>query len=386
MSPLELPQERDRLYAPMIDSLHISGFKLFRDITLPKLGRMNLFVGENNTGKSCLLEAIGLYAGLNPIVDLLQTAALRSGEPLRPWEVDGWNEEGTALRHPLFELFHLAASGEGNIDSSTFLIGKVGDSSPLRVEYHLLEVTIDKDGSRRYNPARQGEVVFGAMERALFVFRGDKQIAQFNRQAPFLTSPWNDPEGTPLSRPPFIPHLPAAGFPDWRAASFWDALIQGPGQKLVLDWLRLVDPRIEDLDYIAGKQNSRVALLKLEGQGRIPLRSMGDGVRRMFHIGLAMAMASKGILLIDEFENGLHWRVQRELWAALGRAAQEFDVQIFATTHSRDCIDGFVTASKESSVPDAKMYRLEREGDEIYAVNLSLINVEDALEVNGEVR
>jgi predicted ATP-dependent endonuclease of OLD family len=106
----------------------------------------------------------------------------------------------------------------------------------------------------------------------------------------------------------------------------------------------------------------------------------------MFHIGLAMATASKGILLIDEFENGLHWRVQRELWAALGKAAKEFDVQIFATTHSRDCIGGFVSASKELSIPDATVYRLEREGDEIYAVDLALVNVEDALEVNGEVR
>jgi predicted ATP-dependent endonuclease of OLD family len=106
----------------------------------------------------------------------------------------------------------------------------------------------------------------------------------------------------------------------------------------------------------------------------------------MFHIGLAMATASKGILLIDEFENGLHWRVQRELWAALGRAAQEFEVQIFATTHSRDCVGGFVSASKELNIPDSKMYRLERKGEEIYAVDTPLINVEAALELNGEVR
>jgi AAA15 family ATPase/GTPase len=148
----------------------------------------------------------------------------------------------------------------------------------------------------------------------------------------------------------------------------------------------MIDPRIEALDYIAGRGTSRIALLKVEGQGRIPLGTMGDGVRRMFHIGLAMATASKGILLIDEFENGLHWHVQRELWAALGRAAKGFDVQIFATTHSRDCIAGFVSASKETGVSDAKMYRLEREDDEIYAVDLALVNVDAAMHLNAEVR
>jgi AAA15 family ATPase/GTPase len=42
----------------MIPSLHITGFKLFRDLELPKLGSLNLFVGKNNTGKTCLLEAV----------------------------------------------------------------------------------------------------------------------------------------------------------------------------------------------------------------------------------------------------------------------------------------------------------------------------------------
>jgi hypothetical protein len=181
-------------------------------------------------------------------------------------------------------------------------------------------------------------------------------------------------------------HLPAGGFSDEKAASLWDQLIQGPSQELVLYWMSLIDSRIQALDYIAGRGTSRIPILKVQGEGRIPLSSMGDGLRRMFHIGLAAATASKGILLIDEFENGLHWRVQRELWAALGRVAQAFDVQIFATTHSRDCIGGFVSASKESGIEDAKLYRLEREGEEIYAVDLALVNVEDALEVNGEVR
>jgi hypothetical protein len=333
-----------------------------------------------------LLEAIGLYAGRNPIGDLLQTAAIRTGEPLRPWEADGWNEEGAAIRHPVFELFHQAASGGGNIDSSTFLVERVGDSSPLRVEYQLLEVTINEDGSRQYHPARSGEIVFGAMERAFFVYRGNKQLAQFSRQILLLNSQLPDLERVPLNGVPFNPLLPANGFPDWKAASLWDSLIQGPGQGRVLDWMRMIDHRIEALDYIAGRGTSRIALLKVEGQGRIPLRSMGDGLRRMFHIGLAMATASKGILLIDEFENGLHWRVQQELWVALAKAAKEFEVQIFATTHSRDCIGGFVSASEELGIRDAKLYRLEREGEETYAVDLALINVEAALQLNSEVR
>jgi hypothetical protein len=209
-----------------------------------------------------------------------------------------------------------------------------------------------------------------------------------------------------------VAYLPAGGFSEEKAASMWDALVQGPGQELVLDWLRMLDPRIEDLAYIGdeGPQRNRVALLKMEGQGRIPLRSMGDGLTRLFHIGLAMASASKGILLIDEFENGLHWKVQEKLWGALGKAALKFDVQIFATTHSRDCIENFAAVGKKwdrnnatdyltaqiSHSPNAigkglerkhaVIYRLERKGDDVFASNLPVINVDAAMRENEEVR
>jgi predicted ATPase len=369
----------------MIESLHIAGFKLFRDLTLPKLGRMNLFVGENNTGKSCLLEAIGIYAGRNPVADILQAASLRSQEPLRPWEVDGWNEEGTAVRHPVFDLFHRERSAEG-AKLSPILIEEIGDPNSLHVSFRWHDIVPNEEGLRRYVPVLPGHVTVDHLEFALPVSRGLNQVALITRRQLPLRPRLLDSERIPSEGALVVVHLTANGFSDEKEASLWDSLVQGPGQKQVLNWMRMLDPRIEALDYIAGRLRTRVALLKVEDENRIPLNSMGDGLRRMFHVGLAMATASKGILLIDEFENGLHWRVQRELWAALARAAQEFDVQIFATTHSRDCIGGFVSASKESGIEDAKLYRLEREGDEIYAVDLALINVEDALELNGEVR
>ncbi len=88
-----------------------------------------------------------------------------------------------------------------------------------------------------------------------------------------------------------------------------------------------------------------------------------------------MASASHGVLLIDEFENGLYWEAQVEVWKALTAAAKSFDVQIFATTHSRDCIQGFLQASGESMFNDSKIYRLERIDKRVVAINLPLINV-----------
>jgi hypothetical protein len=368
----------------MIQSLHISGYKLFRDITLPRLGRLNLFVGENNTGKSCLLEAVGLYAGRTPVTDILETASRRSPDKVRPWGVEGINEESTSLRHPVFDLFHR----EGPSSMVPILIEKIGDPNPLRVEFRYHQRVTDDQGVSRYVPVFPGDVVGEHLEMALPVYRGEKQVGLITRRMLPLRSRITDTEKLFNEDAFTIAHLPANGFSDQKAASMWDALVQGPGQSLVLDWLRMLEPRIEDLAYIGeeGFQRSRVALLKVEREGRIPLRSMGDGVTKLFHVGLAMASASRGVLLIDEFENGLHWKVQGKLWDVLGAVAKISDVQIFATTHSRDCIESFTAASRALSQGDAAIYRLQRKGDDVFASDLPLINVDAAMREHEEVR
>jgi hypothetical protein len=370
----------------MIASLRVAGFKLFRDTTLPKLGNLNLFVGENNSGKSCLLEAINLYGGHAPVWDLVQTAAGRSEEGLRAWDAVELTEEGTSLLHPVFDLFYRG----GQAPTREFIIEKVGDASPLRVRCLPHRTARDEQGFIRYVPLTEEEPTPPeGTEIALAVLRGDRQVGLLTRRRlPMMRSRAAVSEKVPNEDASVVALLPANGFSNAKAASMWDALVQGPGQELVLDWLRMLDPRIEDLAYISGRWDarSRMALLKFRGQGRIPLRSMGDGLTKLFHIAIAVASASKGILLIDEFENGLHWSVQERLWIAVARASYEFGVQVFSTTHSRDCIEGFTSAVRAGDPDNAAVYRLERKGDDVLATNLPLINLDAAMREHEEVR
>lgn len=46
----------------MLDSLYIKNFRVFKQLEIEKLGQVNLIVGKNNSGKSCLLEALYIYA------------------------------------------------------------------------------------------------------------------------------------------------------------------------------------------------------------------------------------------------------------------------------------------------------------------------------------
>src|SRR5207245_4072449 len=79
----------------------------------------------------------------------------------------------------------------------------------------------------------------------------------------------------------------------------------------------------------------------------LPLHSLGNGMWRILGIALALMNAKEGILLIDEFENGLYYSVQPDLWRFIFRLARSLDVQVFAATHSWDCLKGFQEAAQE---------------------------------------
>ena len=80
--------------------------------------------------------------------------------------------------------------------------------------------------------------------------------------------------------------------------------------------------------------------LKLEGVAdRIPIGSAGDGMWRMLGLALALANAEGGVLLVDEIDTGLHYSVMGDMWQMVSTRAAALDVQVFATTHSRDCYE-----------------------------------------------
>ena len=117
-----------------------------------------------------------------------------------------------------------------------------------------------------------------------------------------------------------------------------------------------------------------------------PLRSLGDGATRTFGVSLALANCRDGILLIDEAENGIHHSLQSKFWEMVLCAAQLSNIQVVATTHSKDCINGFAAAALESPDVSSNLVRIDRHQGKTYAVEYSKEELEIAAEQNIEVR
>ena len=87
---------------------------------------------------------------------------------------------------------------------------------------------------------------------------------------------------------------------------------------------------------------------------------MGDGMLRVLQLALKLFAAKGGFLLIDEFENGLHYSVQEKVWGLLFEVAERHNIQIFATTHSWDCIESFTKVAVARTETDGVLFRLGR--------------------------
>lgn len=147
----------------------------------------------------------------------------------------------------------------------------------------------------------------------------------------------------------------------------WDRIALTDDEKDVVKALHIVAPTISGVNMVRDKSvfRSRTAIVRVGDIAQpVPLRSFNDGLNRLFGIILSLVNAHGGFLLIDEFENGLHYSVQLDTWRTVFRLAQSRDIQVFATSHSWDAIEAFQKAAAEAPA-NGVLVRLARRNDDI---------------------
>ena len=125
------------------------------------------------------------------------------------------------------------------------------------------------------------------------------------------------------------------------------------------------------------------------GMGRMaPIALMGEGVKRLLTIALAFLHARGTAILIDEIENGLHYSKLKEVWKWLIYLSQEFNVQVFATTHSYECIVAANNAFTELKSDELHLHRLYRrsESEPVKAITYTKDMLETNIEYFWELR
>jgi len=360
-----------------LTNLKIQNFRLLKDVEIQQLGRVNLIVGKNNAGKSSVLEALRIYEALGS--PLLLETLLKEHD-----EMEGVTSgEGVLSVENFFTNRTLPPPGEniyiGNMEHTEYV--------SLKPVYFTLG-TGDKDQEGSFFRRRvrteldPSELTsFEEVRQALKINSKNRQLEppaiRSRLELPGVLQVWLDFQsydrdnyklgqlelqkmGLDLSSC----YVPVDFIPTRRLADIWDDIYLTYGQP-VIDGLKLIDSEVEGLTFkkVAGDmEGERKPFVKRKGQDRLePLKSYGDGMRRVLQLFLYLIKAKGRLLLIDEFENGLHYEAQYQIWELLFTLAKALNVQVFATTHSDDCIDAFHRVSvSEENEEEAILFRLGR--------------------------
>ena len=370
----------------MIDSIVVKNFKSLKDFEIKKLGSVNLIVGKNNSGKSTVLESIRILAAkgnpqiINGIIKdhddqvLVAQSRMQNGE-----------EDSVQIYEGIFSDRKFPKDGApiyiGNKNKNNFV-----EIKRVYYEESLVEKNDDK-GSVSVSRVRKIYDINDLpkvhdFDQVIQVVTNNTKERPFflnYNESPYIRNRmFNFPDNI---RPIPISYIPTQFLSMELLANLWDKTVLTDYFNNVRNFLKVISDDLEDVAFIkVNNKSSRTGIVKLKGLDKpIPLNSMGDGVLRILQLVLGILPASQGILLIDEFENGLHYSVQKKVWELIFRLAEELNIQVFATTHSWDCIEAFTCSAKDSTL-DSILCRIGNSiSKDDYGKTISTIIEKDSL-------
>lgn len=369
-----------------LPSLQIRRFRAFEELSIPKLADVNLFVGKNNTGKTSLLEALRLYFSEGERTKIADVLISRDEFALRR-TMTRRNLDDASLA--VESLFHNRGSVTEN---SFFAVGpdsSFGRDSLIVSFVWLHETVLETDGSIRLQVANDlfSDTGTPDLVPGLRIEFGERQLlVRLSRLG--LRS--NRVRSAQVFEPEPVTFLPSTGLTPAEVGRLWDTVALTEDEESIVAALRFITPTTERLVLVenpGSRTGERIMMVKLKTfDDPVPIRSLGEGINHLLGICLALVRARDGVLLIDEVENGLHYSVQPDLWRLILRQARDWNIQVFATTHSWDCVEGFQRAASENPRPEATLFRLEARDGYARAVSFSASEIEVASRQSIEVR
>ena len=358
-----------------ITSFEIRNFRTFKHLRLTGLERVNLITGDNNVGKTALLEALWQFSGPD-MPDLgLRLDQFRGLHVLDADEL-------------LFDLFY------GYDASSPIELTASGDwgANPRRlwIETRAREtsrVLVQENG-------QGGEGIAPVAESPHEVVLRYTDGASDYESSGWFTARRTGPE-IALGIEVKVQHVPARP-----TGHYFSPRYRNPPQEeanrlgqmalhglegSVVEVLQRFEPRLRRLSTVS--LNGVPVIHADIGMGRlIPMGMLGDGIQRVLSWALAFQGASGGMVLLDEIENGIHHSKLAELWRAVSRFSDEFNVQLFATTHSLECIRAAHHAFSESEKYDFRLFRLDRINGDLKVKSLDQTVLDTAFRADLEIR
>ncbi len=338
----------------MINSLSINNFKGLNDLKINNLTRINIIGGYNNVGKTSLLEALMmLHERRNPNlilrfysfrkIDVISISAKSSTELLCApffYKYDTDNKIQIEVNDGNIEKLELSIAKNYQIPIMPIQVIKSTQAQQLKTEQNT-----------SYSDALKLEYYFG----------GYIKERNYYLMLPLPEGPrmYSELPGNRPIKQAILLIANTTGNSQEDSNKFGQLDVEGQLENVV-ECMREIEPRLKSLSSVP---TGNISIIHGDiGIGRkIPINYMGEGTARLLSIILSIASNKNGVVLIDEFENGIHYSKLTQIWKVVAQTARQFNCQVFVTTHSYECISSAYEGLSGDYERDLTYIRLDME-------------------------
>lgn len=357
----------------------VTNFKKFEFLEVENIGQFNLIVGDNNVGKTCLLEALLFDEDKSQLLSNFYIALTKRGLEFKIEEVTrkSGNSITTSTLYPKENYFKEYIFGTFSGFVSFNYIINDGERRSLDLKIN------DKDNVRKFLKGSElnKNIPFDDYIKQFICYNVDYVVQVetywiYDYNLDILNFPLISFNDTPIEE---------------ETRNIYENLKTKREKEILISTLKVVNPNIVDIELRENFEDLKsVFLISFKDKDEfVPLNFLGDGFKRMFYIVLkALSLKGKRIL-IDEIEIGIHYSKMKDFWINLMKVCKELDVQLFATTHSQECTQTYIEASNLLNYNnDIRLIKLEESTnkDKIYASTFTYSQISAGLDSNVELR
>jgi hypothetical protein len=355
-----LVQEGKETALKNIRMLSINQFRGIQNLELSDFGQTNLFVGNNNSGKTSVIEAIELFCNADDIINFTSTARNRDR-----WAMRG---PGGFSRIPLLDsviwLFPAKRKkAVKDVEREDILMHGIINEKPYVYEVSCKQIQvleedrpkhiIKSDISQEIEVSRALEVMFKLSLPIDNLFEESTNIVK--------TYVLKDYTNIIRDKHSAIIKTKIVNPGDHRVQSIsarfiTDSVFLGEKEGLI-KLLQKLDKDIISIEILSPDDRFAIPYIEHNKLGHVPISVFGDGTRRILTIAAAALQCKGGVLLIDEIETAFHVDLLEKVFIWLRNICEKMNIQLFATTHSLEALDAVMSANEKYG--DLVVYRLE---------------------------
>ena len=320
-----------------IEGIDVIRFRGIKDLDLQGLNHVNIVAGDNNSGKTSILEAINLLKNPRELYNLVRTPLLR--------------EEGNRLYSlSIFDSFLNMLSKDSlgiHIEAYSERVGEI----VIRLYGEMKELLLDK------NEIQGRETMNGVdeIETMAYVGKYESHINSASKQYPIEFTGYTAYNKLPKTMGNMLNIVYLSPSRHLIGNNISNIVKSTSYKDLCVYLLQLFDEEIEDILYVKNDLYPKlIESIRHKKLGVMPLSTYGDGIKKVISLANGIALAKDGVLMIDEVETSIHKKYYENIFAFLIKACKQYNVQLFMTTHNQEAIDAILATQEyaESSYID----------------------------------